>query len=64
MDMVELQLVESPEDMAELRRILENHLRYTGSPKAKEVLDDWHNSVHRFLKVMPIGYKKILQGSS
>ncbi len=64
MDMVELQLVESPEDMAELKRILENHLRYTGSPKAKEILDDWHNSVRRFLKVMPIGYKKILQGSS
>ena len=64
MDMVELQLVESSRDIAELKGILENHLRYTGSPKAKALLDDWDSSVRRFLKVMPIGYKKILQGSS
>ena len=60
MDMVELQLLESDEDRRKLRRILENHLRYTGSPKAKALLDDWENSVGRFLKVMPIGYKEVL----
>ncbi len=60
MDMVELSLVESDEDIAELKGILENHLRYTGSAKAKELLDDWKNSIGRFLKVMPIGYKEII----
>ena len=64
MDMVELQLVESEEDRDRLRRILEDHLRYTGSPKAKAILDDWHNSVGRFLKVMPIGYKNVLEGKA
>ena len=61
MDMVELSLVESPEDIDELKCILEKHLKYTGSRKAKELLDDWEHNVTRFLKVMPIGYKQILE---
>ena len=56
--------MESEEDRDRLRRILEDHLRYTGSRKAKEILDDWHNSVGRFLKVMPIGYKNVLEGKA
>ena len=61
MDMVELSLVESPQDIDELKGILEKHLRYTGSKKAKELLDDWEHNVKRFLKVMPIGYKHVLE---
>ena len=61
MDMVELLLVESEKDRSELRSILESHLRYTGSPKAKEILDDWEHNAGRFLKVLPIGYKKLLE---
>lgn len=55
MDMVELSLVESPQDIDELKEILWKHLRYTGSRKAKDLLDDWEHNVKRFLKVMPIG---------
>ncbi|MDR1405459.1 MAG: glutamate synthase large subunit [Candidatus Methanoplasma sp.] len=61
MDMVELLLVESESDRSELRSILESHLRHTGSPKAAEILDDWECSISRFLKVLPIGYKKLLE---
>ncbi len=61
MDMVELSLVESPQDIDELKGILEKHLRYTGSKKAKDLLDDWEHNVKRFLKVMPIGYKHVLE---
>ena len=61
MDMVELSLVESPQDIDELKWILEKHLRYTGSRKAKDLLDDWEHNVKRFLKVMPIGYKHVLE---
>ena len=60
MDMVELGLVESESDRSELRSILESHLRYTGSPKAAEILGSWEQNVGRFLKVLPIGYKKLL----
>lgn len=61
MDMVELSPVDLPQDRTELKRMLENHLKYTGSAKAKSLLDDWDGSVGRFLKVMPIGYKKLLE---
>ncbi|MDR3206511.1 MAG: glutamate synthase large subunit [Candidatus Methanoplasma sp.] len=60
MDMVELSLVDSPDDRAELRKILESHVEHTGSPTASEMLEDWNRSVGRFLKVMPIGYKRLL----
>ncbi len=60
MDMVELELL-SVRDKDELRTILENHVRYTGSKKAKELLDNWSENCSRFLKVMPIGYKQLLQ---
>ncbi|MDR2698122.1 MAG: glutamate synthase large subunit, partial [Candidatus Methanoplasma sp.] len=61
MDMVELLLVESESDRSELRSMLESHLRYTGSRKAAEILGDWEQNAGRFLKVLPIGYKKLLE---
>lgn len=63
MDMVELELL-SVRDKDELRTILENHVRYTGSRKAKELLDNWSENCSRFLKVMPIGYKQLLQAGN
>ncbi len=61
MDMVELSLVESENDLSELKGILEAHLKHTGSRKAKSILDDWENNVDLFLKVLPIEYKKLLE---
>jgi glutamate synthase (NADPH/NADH) large chain len=61
MDMVELSLVESQADRAELRKILEDHAKFTGSAKASEILGDWDKNIRRFLKVLPIGYKKLLE---
>jgi glutamate synthase (NADPH/NADH) large chain len=60
MGMVELLPMDSAADRNELRGILEDHLKYTGSEKAKAILDDWENSVTRFLKIIPIEYEKIL----
>lgn len=60
MGMVELLPMDSAADGNELRGILEDHLKYTGSEKAKAILDDWENSVTRFLKIIPIEYEKIL----
>jgi len=64
MDMVELSPVESFEDKIELRNILEEHVKHTGSKIATEMITDWNLNVKRFLKVMPIGYKKLLQSVS
>ena len=64
MDMVELTLVESPEDVAELRSILERHLEYTDSPVAARMLRNWDAELPKFIKVMPVGYKIILERES
>ena len=61
MDMVELSPVESKIDRNELKNILEEHVKQTGSTKAKDILFNWDSNVNRFLKVMPIGYKELLE---
>ena len=64
MDMVELETLEDPADREELKVILERHLGYTGSEKARALLSDWDASCRRFLKVMPVGYKMLLKDDS
>ena len=64
MDMVELTLVESAEDINELRSIIQKHLDLTGSPKAEEILRNWELELPRFIKVMPVGYKLLLEQES
>lgn len=64
MDMVELSLVESAEDVNELRSIVQRHHDLTGSPKAAEILRNWDLELPRFIKVMPVGYKLLLEQES
>ena len=64
MDMVELEALDVPKDCAELRGILENHVKYTGSALAKSLLADWPAACRRFLKVIPVGYKMLLKDES
>jgi len=61
MDMVELTPVEQKDDCDELKRIIEEHLKHTDSKKARDVLSDWNSNLKKFLKVMPIGYKELLE---
>jgi len=64
MDMVEIELLDDPGDRSALKRILENHLRYTGSRKAEAILSDWEASCSRFIKIIPVGYKMLLKDES
>lgn len=61
MEMVELTLIEDMADNRELYRIISNHYRYTHSPLANRMLNDWHNYVDQFIKVVPFEYKKVLE---
>jgi len=61
LDMIDLELVETDEDKAQLRTMIENHYRHTGSPKAKAILDDWEAQLPLFVKVMPIEYRLALE---
>jgi len=47
-------------DEAQLRKLLEDHHRWTGSKRARELLDDWTVNRTRFVKVFPNEYKRAL----
>ena len=47
-------------DEEQLRKLLEDHNRWTGSKRARELLDDWDTSRARFVKVFPNEYKRAL----
>jgi glutamate synthase (NADPH/NADH) large chain len=61
MGMVELEPVTADEDIAELKQMIENHLRYTASDVAKRILNDWDGALSQFIKVMPTDYKRVLE---
>ena len=50
------------EDAATIQKLLSNHIKYTHSAKAKAVLDDFDNEIRHFIKVMPVEYKRALEG--
>jgi glutamate synthase (NADPH/NADH) large chain len=60
MEMVELSLIEDSSDERELKGLITSHYNYTQSPKAKEILDNWGAYISKFLKVLPIEYKRVL----
>ncbi|GAA4324894.1 glutamate synthase-related protein [Pigmentiphaga soli] len=47
-------------DEAILRRLVESHFRYTGSTRARNILDSWESSRGKFVKVMPLEYRRAL----
>ncbi|KAF0205785.1 MAG: glutamate synthase [Gallionellaceae bacterium] len=47
-------------DEAALRGKIEKHLRFTGSARAKQILDNWGKYLPKFVKVMPTEYRRAL----
>jgi glutamate synthase (NADPH/NADH) large chain len=43
-----------------LKRLIENHVRYTGSTRAQAILEQWANFRLRFVKVFPKEYRRAL----
>lgn len=60
-EMVLMEKVENSSDQEELRNILENHVKYTGSLKAKAVLENFAEYLPKFKKIIPEEYKKVTQ---
>src|SRR3989337_760112 len=48
-------------DEERLYQLIENHLHYTGSARAKSILDDWAAYLPTFVKVMPVDYRRALE---
>jgi glutamate synthase domain-containing protein 3 len=60
-EMVALEELTAPPDIEELRAMVENHHRYTDSRVARRLLDSWDKMITKFVKVMPVEYKRALQ---
>ncbi len=50
----------SRHDKERLHQLITNHYRYTGSTRAKNILDDWEHYRPKFVKVMPVEYRRAL----
>jgi glutamate synthase domain-containing protein 3 len=62
--MVSLEKADKPEDVETLRTLLANHLKYTGSPVAKAILDKFDKELGYFVKVMPNDYRRVLENKA
>src|SRR5688572_25323710 len=58
--MVDLEPLAEAEDEALVKRLLENHARYTNSKRAHELLAAWAQYRGRFVKVFPKEYRRAL----
>jgi glutamate synthase (NADPH) large chain len=61
LEMVALEEPDRPDDVATIKRLLENHWRYTGSEVARGILDDFERELGWFVKVMPKDYRRVLE---
>ena len=59
--MVVLEKVETAEDTAELKGLIERHQDKTDSSVAARILESWDDSLPKFIKVMPVDYKRVLE---
>ena len=47
-------------DAERLHQLIVNHARYTGSTRARSILEDWEAYLPKFRKVMPVEYRRAL----
>ena len=48
-------------DAARLHFLVKKHLHYTNSAQARAILGDWENFLPKFVKVMPVDYRRALK---
>ena len=58
---VELSAELNRDDARRLRGLIERHRQYTNSAAAARLLADWPAALGRFVKVMPVDYRRALQ---
>ncbi|SER18439.1 glutamate synthase large subunit [Piscibacillus halophilus] len=65
-ELVLFETLEDRDEITELKNMLMNHVQYTGSKRAKYILNNWETSVKQFVKIIPEEFKAMLEkdGSS
>ena len=59
-DMVELSPTLGLEDQKVIKQLITNHIIYTKSALAKNILENWYKFMPKFVKVLPLDYKRVL----
>ena len=58
---VDLEPVVEQRDIERLRQLIARHVEFTGSPRAKWILENWSGMLTKFVKVFPHEYKRVLR---
>jgi glutamate synthase domain-containing protein 2/glutamate synthase domain-containing protein 1/glutamate synthase domain-containing protein 3 len=58
--MVRIDKFTEDRDFDLVKRMLENHVAYTNSSQAKRILAQWHETVPKFVKVIPAAYAEVV----
>jgi glutamate synthase domain-containing protein 2/glutamate synthase domain-containing protein 3 len=61
LDMVDLEPVYLDADLELLKDLIRRHNHFTDSRRSRMILDHWREMAGRFVKVMPIDYRKALE---
>ena len=61
---VDLDQLDSDEDIELVRRLIQRHVTLTGSEHAASLLDAWTETAALFVKVMPRDYKRVLNAQA
>ena len=59
--MVSLETVTDKYDVLELKEIIKEHVKATGSVKGKEVYENFSKYLPKFKRIVPFDYKKMMQ---
>ena len=59
-ELVDLESIAGDREADDLRSLLEEHVRWTGSEVAAALIDNWGASLSRFVRVIPRDYKRVL----
>ena len=63
-EMVSIEKIQSKYDEKELKDMIQEHVKVTGSKKGQKVLANFQEYLPRFKKIIPYDYKKIIQLSN
>jgi glutamate synthase (ferredoxin) len=56
--MVGIESLDDSDEILQVRAMIERHLELTGSARAKHVLDNWDDTVPKFVRIMPKDFKR------
>ena len=59
-EMVSIEKLTNKYDVEELKKMIQDHVKYTNSVKGKEVLEHFEEYLPKFKKIIPNDYKRMM----